>query len=93
MLAAKSHRQISADLLHRQHLRQGRRRTGKLTVANGRIVPGPFTIDARQMILERLQATEQAYGARLISDAEIDKIRRIWAEDLIQQTQKEYALE
>lgn len=74
-------------------LRQGRRRTGKITVANGRLVPGPFTIVARQMILERLQATEKAYGARLISDAEIETIRRIWAEDLIQQNQKEYALE
>lgn len=74
-------------------LRQGRRRTGKITVANGRLVPGPFTIAARQLILERLQATEQAYGDRLISDAEIETIRRIWAEDLIQQNQKEYALE
>lgn len=45
------------------------------------------------MILERLQETEQAYGARLISDAEIETIRRIWAEDLIQQNQQEYALE
>ena len=74
-------------------LRQGRRRTGKITVANGRLVPGPFTIAARQMILEKLQETEKAYGARLISDAEIETIRRIWAEDLIQQNQKEYALE
>lgn len=74
-------------------LRQGRRRSGKITVANGRLVPGPFTISARQMILERLQATEAAYGARLISDAEIETIQRIWAEDLIQQNQREYSLE
>lgn len=74
-------------------LRQGRRRTGKITVANGRLVPGPFTVAARQMILERLQETERSYGARLISDTEIEAIRRIWAEDLIQQNQKEYALE
>ncbi len=74
-------------------LRQSRRRTGKLTVANGRLVPGPFTVAARQMILQRLQETEQAYGARLVSDAEVEAIRRVWAEDLIQQTQKEYILE
>lgn len=74
-------------------LRQGRRRSGKITVANGRLVPGPFTIAARQMILDRLRDTEAAYGARLISDAEIETIQRIWAEDLIQQNQKEYSLE
>jgi len=74
-------------------LRQGRRRSGKITVANGRLVPGPFTIAARQMILARLRETETAYGARLISDAEIETIQRIWAEDLIQQNQKEYSLE
>ena len=74
-------------------LRQSRRRSGKLTVANGRLVPGPFTVAARQMILQRLQETEQAYGARLVSDAEIEAIRRVWAEDLIQQNQKEYILE
>ena len=62
-------------------------------VANGRLVPGPFTVAARQMILERLQATEKAYGARLISDAEIEAIHRAWAEDLIQQNQREYISE
>jgi DNA sulfur modification protein DndC len=69
--------------------RQGRRRSGKITVANGRLVPGPFTVAARQMILERLRETEAAYGDRLISDMEIETIQRIWAEDLIQQNQKE----
>ena len=62
-------------------------------VDNGRLVPGPFTVAARQMILERLQATEKAYGARLISDAEIEAIHRAWAEDLIQQNQREYISE
>jgi DNA sulfur modification protein DndC len=81
------------EIRNDQSLRQSRRRTGRLTVANGRLVPGPFTVAARQMILERLQKTEQSYGARLISDAEIEAIRRVWAEDLIQQTQKEYILE
>lgn len=70
-------------------LRQGRRRSGKITIANGRLVPGPFTIPARQMILDRLQATEIAYGSRLISDSEIEKIQKIWAEDLLMQNQKE----
>lgn len=73
-----------------QTLRQSRRRSGKITVANGRLIPGPFTVAARQMILERLQATERAYGARLISDAEIEAIHRVWAEDLLQQTQRDY---
>lgn len=73
--------------------RQGRRRTGKITVANGRLVPGPFTITARKMILERLLATQHAYGEELISGAEIELIHQIWAKDLIEQSQKEYAIE
>ena len=81
------------EIRNDQTLRQSRRRSGKITVANGRLVPGPFTVAARQMILERLQATEKAYGARLISDAEIEAIHRAWAEDLIQQNQREYISE
>lgn len=64
-------------------LRQGRRRTGKITVANGKLIPGPFTIKTRQMILDRLLATQLEYGDALISEQEIETIQRIWASDLI----------
>ncbi len=45
-------------------------------------VPGPFTIQARKMILDRLLETQFAYGGTLISDDEIDRIHSIWAEEI-----------
>lgn len=73
-------REIRNDL----SFRQGRRRNGKISVMdNGRIIPGPFTLDARRMILDRLLKTQIEYGDALISDQEIETIKRIWAIDLI----------
>ena len=64
--------------------RQSKRRTGKLTVGNnGKIIPGPFTIEARKMIFEKLLETQNEFGESLISDSEIEIIQRIWATDLI----------
>jgi DNA sulfur modification protein DndC len=64
--------------------RQGRRRNGKISVMdNGKIIPGPFTLDARRMILDRLLQTQNEYGDTLISDQEIETIKRMWAIDLI----------
>jgi len=45
-------------------------------------VPGPFTIQARKMILDRLLATQSAYGETLISADEIERIQAIWAEEI-----------
>ncbi len=80
-------RGIRNDLSHRQ----GRRRNGKISIMdNGKIIPGPFTLDARRMILDRLLQTQNEYGDTLISDQEIETIKRIWATDLIAiQTQGE----
>ena len=71
------------EIRNNLNLRMGKRRTGRITVANGKLIPGPFTLDARKMILERLLETQQQYGDRLISDAEIQKIHSIWANDLV----------
>lgn len=72
------------DIRNDLTLRQGRRRTGKITVAsNGKLIPGPFTIKARQMILEKLLETQREYGDILISTKEIETIQRIWTNDLI----------
>jgi len=65
------------------NLRQGKRRNGKITVANGKLIPGPFTVEARRMILDRLLKIQVEYGAPLITDQEIEAIQRIWVEDLI----------
>lgn len=45
-------------------------------------VPGPFTIQARKMILDELLATQTEYGDELISQDEIQRIHAIWAEEI-----------
>lgn len=72
------------EIRNDQTLRQGRRRNGKITIAsNGKLIPGPFTLEARRMILDRLLETQREYGNTLITDQEIEAIQRIWAIDLI----------
>lgn len=62
------------------------RRNGRLTFdATGRHIPGPFTIQARKEILERLLAVQEEFGAKLISPEEIDFIYKTWATDLQQE--------
>lgn len=59
------------------------RRNGRLTFdLTGKHIPGPFTIQARREILDRLLALQREFGASLIADAEVDLIHRIWATDL-----------
>jgi DNA sulfur modification protein DndC len=65
------------------NLRQAARRNGHVSFnVRGQHIAGPFTVQARRMILERLLATQVEYGAQLISEAEIQVIRRLWTEDL-----------
>lgn len=65
--------------------RMARRRNGRLTItADGVFIPGPFTLDTRRDILDKLLAVQAQMGERLISDAEIARIKTIWAEDAIQ---------
>lgn len=45
-------------------------------------VPGPFTIQARKMILDRLMQAQREYGDTLISEDEINRIHAIWAEEI-----------
>lgn len=62
------------------------RRNGRLTFdVSGKHIPGPFTIQARQEILERLLAVQAEFGAQLITDDELDLIHKYWAMDLQQE--------
>lgn len=62
------------------------RRNGRLTFdASGKHIPGPFTIQARQEILDRLIAVQAEFGAQLITDEELDLIHKYWAMDLQQE--------
>ncbi len=66
-------------------MRQVARRNGKVTfnVERGIHIPGPFTIQARETILQKLLETQVEYGELLITETEIQIIRRIWTEDLL----------
>ena len=62
------------------------RRNGRLTFdVSGKHIPGPFTIQARQEILDRLLAVQAEFGAQLITDDELDLIHKFWAIDLQQE--------
>lgn len=63
--------------------RQARRRDGRITITDGGVfVPGPFTLQTRSEIFERLRALEKETGQALISEDEIGLIHEIWAEEL-----------
>lgn len=64
--------------------RSARRRNGSLNfVGDGRLIPGPFTLEARREILDRLLKVEKEVGFELIKPAEIERIRQLWMEDAL----------
>ena len=81
-----SFRQWLKDIRNDPRYRSVERRNGEIRFnARGeqiQHVPGPFTIRARKMILDRLRVTEQEYGDELISPEEIQRIHAIWAEEI-----------
>ncbi len=71
--------------------RQIERRNGKVVFdQTGKHIKGPFTILARQMILEKLLTMQKEYGEELISIDEIDAIKNIWSIDLITKGERLY---
>src|ERR1051326_5024900 len=68
------------DWLHtirnNREYRQTERRNGEPGI-------GPFTFEARNMILEKLLLTQTKSGMSLISEPEIARIHAIWAEDAV----------
>lgn len=67
-----------------QERRLAVRRTGMATFVNGALIPGPFTLETRQEILDRLLKTQKEVGETLITEEEIELIKRIWTEDVAQ---------
>jgi DNA sulfur modification protein DndC len=62
------------------------RRNGRLTFdLTGKHIPGPFTIQARREILERLLAVQAEFGGHLISNDELELIHKTWATELQQE--------
>lgn len=71
------------EIRNQPEMRQAIRRNGRLTFTpEGKHIPGPFTIQARRRILERLLSVQTAFGARLISDEELDLIYKTWNTEL-----------
>lgn len=69
--------------------RQAQRRNGRIQFdGHGNHIPGPFTVEARQMILQRLLKTQAEYGEKLISEEEIQLIRREWSLSLKQNLER-----
>lgn len=50
---------------------------------NGETGIGPFTMEVRREILERLLATQREVGVELISPDEVSEIHRIWRDDAL----------
>jgi len=63
--------------------RQARRRNGQITTnEDGVLIPGPFTLQARNEILEELRKVEAATGQNLVSEEEVGLIYEIWAHEI-----------
>jgi DNA sulfur modification protein DndC len=74
------------DIRNDPNRRSAIRRNGRLTFdLTGKHIPGPFTIQARREILERLLAVQSEFGGRLISDDELELIHKTWATELQQE--------
>tara|TARA_R110000751_G_scaffold2018_18_gene10747 strand:+ start:519093 stop:520250 length:1158 start_codon:yes stop_codon:yes gene_type:complete len=64
--------------------RMARRRSGAIThLADGSLIPGPFTMEARREILDRLLQLQEIVGQKLIHSDEVGEIKRLWAEDAL----------
>lgn len=73
------------EIRNKPEYRQVERRNGRMQFAStGKHIPGPFTIQARKMILDRLLETEKEFGDKLISKEEIDIIESAWVDELLQ---------
>ena len=63
------------------------RRNGRLTydLNTGKHIPGPFTIQARMEILDKLLKVQENVGTQLISNEEIEVIHKIWSNELLKE--------
>lgn len=72
-----------ASIRNDKDRRQARRRDGRITITDGgTFVPGPFTLQTRAEILERLEALQERTGQTLITQEEVGLIREIWAQEI-----------
>lgn len=71
------------EIRNKAEYRQAFRRNGKITFdATGKHIPGPFTIQTRKAILDRLLQAQQLFDAPLITEKELDIIYQHWNSDI-----------
>jgi DNA sulfur modification protein DndC len=69
--------------------RLARRRDGRFTITQSGIhIPGPFTRATRSEILAKLLRLQEQVGHELISNAEVERIRSLWAEDALSEANR-----
>lgn len=79
------------EIRNKPEYRQVERRNGRMQFdLTGKHIPGPFTIQARKMILDRLLETEKEFAGKLVSKEEIDIIESTWAEELLQVVNRQH---
>ncbi|MBR9766279.1 MAG: DNA phosphorothioation system sulfurtransferase DndC [Rhodobacteraceae bacterium] len=72
-----------ASIRNQKERRQARRRDGRITITDGgTFIPGPFTLQTRSEIFERLRDLEKETGQNLITDEEVDLIHQLWSEEI-----------
>ncbi|PDT43970.1 DNA phosphorothioation system sulfurtransferase DndC [Sinorhizobium fredii] len=70
------------EIRERGDMRMATRRNGSLNfVGDGRLIPGPFTLEARREILRRLEEVQAEVEFPLIRPEEIEAIKQIWTND------------
>jgi DNA sulfur modification protein DndC len=69
----------------KHHYREHKRRTGQVSIKEGKLIRGPYRLDFCKEILRRLLDTQNQVQSRgpnpsleLITEAELHEIRRIW---------------
>lgn len=74
------------SIRNKSEYRQAYRRNGRITFdAQGRHIPGPFTIQTRKLVLEKLLEVQRQFGEQLISEDELDLIYQHWTTELQQE--------
>jgi len=72
-----------ASIRNWKECRQARRRDERITITDGgTFIPGPFTLQTRAEIFDRLRDLEAETGQSLITDEEVDLIHQLWSEKI-----------
>lgn len=82
LTALRDYRNWLIELRQDKRYRDSKRRNGTVyKKADGTFGLGPFTLEARQMILKRLLLLEEETGLELITEEELKAIDKMWDEE------------